>query len=400
MKVLHLVQNLDWGGGIETYLLSMLPHLEAEGHPQVVAYERGNPQLAPRAHHVPMVGDVARHAEAGTRDAVLRLLDQEGPDLAHLHNINNLGAIQACLENVPTFLTAHGYHSICPATDFFQERTLEICERSCGPSCFLVTLKKRCLTLRPKYAFGFYRRSRWTMERARRFAGIIAPSTYAAERYVRAGFPRDRVTVLPYYCPIEPVETPSAPPQVPTLLFLGRIRPYKGYQYFVEALGLLPPPIRGLMVGDFTARTTEAVHRLASTCGCSDRLELRPWIDRAGIADLMREATVFVFPSIWPETLGIVGLEALASGVPVVASDVGGVREWLRDGETGVLVPPKDPPAIAKAVKSILDSDDRREKMGRRGIALMRKRFSPESHRARLVALYERAGRTIPVGVS
>lgn len=400
MKVLHLVPNLNWGGGIETYLLSMLPDLESEGHPQVVAYAHGNPALVPKAFQIPSLGNMSRKAERACRDAIRRLIADEAPEVVHLHNVNNLGAVEACIASVPTFFTAHGYHAICPATDFYQERTEEICKRSCGLGCFLVTLRKKCLTPRPHFALQFYRRSRWMMKHAAAFAGVIAPSTYTAERYLEAGFPRERVSVLPYFCPVNPSDAPPELVHPPTLLFLGRIRPYKGYRYFVEALGLLPPPIRGLMVGDFTAKLRWKVERLASASGCAGRLELRSWVDRDAVPGLMRRAAVFVFPSIWPETLGIVGLEAMACGVPVVASDVGGVREWLRDGENGVLVPPKDSRALAAGVQSILASNDRREAMGRNAIRTVRERFSPATHRAELLSLYERACRTASREVS
>src|SRR5690606_6979050 len=92
----------------------------------------------------------------------------------------------------------------------------------------------------------------------------------------------------------------------------------------------------------------------AMSLGCADRIELREWVDRASVRAIYSGATVLAFPSLWPETLGIVGLEALACGVPVVASDIGGVREWLRPGETGIPVPPGDAGALAAGLHDLL----------------------------------------------
>ena len=64
---------------------------------------------------------------------------------------------------------------------------------------------------------------------------------------------------------------------------------------------------------------------------------------------VLQHTTVFTFPSLWPETLGIVGLEALSQGVPVIGSDIGDVREWLQDGVNGCLVTLGDADTIAKA---------------------------------------------------
>jgi glycosyltransferase involved in cell wall biosynthesis len=224
-----------------------------------------------------------------------------------------------------------------------------------------------------------------------RFAQLIAPGAAALSRFLAAGFPAERARVLPYYCPIEPLPAPRKLPARATIVFLGRVSPLKGYRYFLEALGKLPPDVSGLMVGSFNADKRAQVERIAADNGCADRLELRPWAGRDEIARLMSEATVLCFPSLWPETLGIVGLEALACGVPVVASDIGGVREWLLPGENGVLVPPRDSSAIAHAVAQLLDSRERLLQMGRRGIELINARFSPERHLDELVSVYRTA---------
>jgi glycosyltransferase involved in cell wall biosynthesis len=145
------------------------------------------------------------------------------------------------------------------------------------------------------------------------------------------------------------------------------------------------------MVGDFNEETHRSVMALARSVGCDDRIELRPWAGRESISAAFEQATVFVFPSIWPETLGIVGLEALATGVPVVASDVGGVREWLLDGQTGYLVPPGDAGALAERVGELMASPDRNLAFGRNGIALIEKKFAMSVHTDRLEAIYRQA---------
>ena len=106
------------------------------------------------------------------------------------------------------------------------------------------------------------------------------------------------------------------------------------------------------------------------------------------------------FPSLWPETLGIVGLEALACGVPVVASDVGGVREWLGDAQTGLLVPAGNPAALAEAVQRLLNSCQLRQSFGRNGIDLIRRQFSPGRHLDILLEIYKRSVDTCPQSTS
>ena len=389
MKVLHVNEHLAWCGGVETYLLSLIPELERRGHPQAVVFAQGDGTLVGTSYDAPCLSDAGRTADKEGYARLGRILRNESPDVVHLHQTRNVGAIRACLEAAPTVVTGHDYRYLCPTSTFFYRRTEEICQRRCGPGCFATTLTKRCLTPRPVPAVRYYRLVRWFARNAGRIAAVVAPSEYARGRFIEAGFPEDRVVTLPYFCPIEPFAEPRCPPAVSTVLFIGRVRPVKGYRYFIEALGMLPASVQGIMVGDVTPDQADEVRTLAARFGCADRLQVRPWASREEVAGLYCQATVMVFPSIWAETLGIVGLESLACGVPVVASDVGGVREWLHDGKTGFLVRPKDARGLADAVHKVLDAEDTGFMMGQRGISLVQERFSLGSHIARLEAIYK-----------
>jgi glycosyltransferase involved in cell wall biosynthesis len=102
-------------------------------------------------------------------------------------------------------------------------------------------------------------------------------------------------------------------------------------------------------------------------------------------------ATVVAMPSLWPEPFGRVGLEAMAHGRAVVAFDVGGIREWLIDGETGFLVPPRDVDAMADRLTRLLDDPGLAASLGARGRARVEREFSAAEHVRRLLRLYEDA---------
>ena len=391
MKILHINGHLNFQGGIETYLLSLMPRLEELGHFQVVAFSEGHAELAPHAHQIKGLSDFGAKAEKAGYAQFSRLLDAEKPDVIHLHNIHNIGPIQACLDAVPTVVTAHDYRYVCPASNFYFRRSAEVCPSSCGPHCFANAVVKRCLTPRPGVAWNYYRRVKWIAANSNRFARVIAPSSYAASRFVQAGFSTDRVNVLPYFCPIIPEETPRPLPDQQNIVFLGRLSENKGVRYFIEALGLLPETVRGLVVGNLNSARTQELQSLATQSNCHDRLEMRAWAGRDEIRSIIKNASLLVFPSTWAETLGIVGLEALACGVPVVASDIGGVREWLQHGENGLLVPPKDKHSLAGAIRDILENPQRAQQMGERGIALVRSKFSVGHHLNGLLDIYANA---------
>jgi glycosyltransferase involved in cell wall biosynthesis len=257
-------------------------------------------------------------------------------------------------------------------------------------------LTKHCVTPRPQYAAYFYRRARWAIQHADAFARVIAPSNGARRKYAASGFDDASMSVLPYFSAVDIAETPRPAPDPPTITYLGRIASNKGHEYFVEALGLLPNSVRGVMVGSISDAAAESLQQLAAKHGCDERLELHGWASRSEVVDLMDRTSVFIFPSLWPETLGIVGVEALSRGVPVVASDVGGVREWCHDGETGYVVPPKDAAAIADRVQRLIVDDHTLRAFGERGIELIRNRFLPHQHVNQLVSWYQNAVGSVP----
>lgn len=214
---------------------------------------------------------------------------------------------------------------------------------------------------------------------------LICPSRYAAERHIQAGFDENIISVLPYFCSLKPLKEIRPIPSLPTITFLGRTTQYKGIDLFIRILSELRHGIRGIIAGNITEQLKEFVNKNQKL---KDRLILREWVSRDGIKDLFKETSVFVFPSIWPETLGIVGIEALSAGVPVVAFDVGGVREWLIDGENGFLIKRKDVIGAANAINTILNDQKIMKNMGAYGLRLIQEKFSIVEHSNKLLQIY------------
>ena len=390
MKVLHVNEHLARKGGVETYMLSLLPMLPDYGVSPTFVYAKGDASIFTPSISVPGIHKTGFKNDAPSQKHMESVLSQEKPDVIHIHNMQNLGVLRACLSYGSTVMTAHDYRTVCPASTFFYKRTREECKRTCGPGCFTTTLTKHCLTPRLNYASYYYKRARWITKHANRFSHVIAPSHGAQKRLLEAGFNQDKMSVLPYFCPLEPTSKPRPVPEKITMTFIGRIAPNKGHEYFVEALGQLPENVHGVMVGSFTPPNEALIDELAQKFGCKHRLSLRKWATRPEVIEILDQTTVFIFPSLWPETLGIVGIEALSRGVPVVASDIGGVREWLEDGVNGHLVQPKQPGQIRDAVLKIIEKKDTLIAYGENGIKTVRERFLPTQHTSQLVQLYER----------
>ncbi len=164
------------------------------------------------------------------------------------------------------------------------------------------------------------------------------------------------------------------------LVAVGRLVERKGLSTVVAALGQLPDtelvvaggPDASELDGDEEAQRLRA---LASHHGVADRLQLRGRVHPADVPALLRSADVVVCVP-WYEPFGMVAVEAMACGVPVVASAVGGMLDTVIDGETGIHVPPRDPHRLAQALGTLLGDAPRRASLGSAGARRARTRYS------------------------
>ncbi|MEW6406656.1 MAG: glycosyltransferase family 4 protein [Chloroflexota bacterium] len=150
--------------------------------------------------------------------------------------------------------------------------------------------------------------------------------------------------------------------QPPRMLFVGRLVYQKGVDLLFEALqDLKSHPWELSLVGDGPERA--ALQKLARKQGISERVHFRGWLDGEAVLDQFRQANLFVFPSRH-EGMPNAILEAMACGLPVIASHIAGNEELVMDGENGLLVPPEDSNALRNALGELLEDSTRRKQMG------------------------------------
>ena len=239
---------------------------------------------------------------------------------------------------------------------------------------------------------------------------IVATATEEVRELALLGVPSSKVAVVPCGVDLEHF-TPSprsGSPSVPKrscryrLLSVGRLVPRKGYEIIIEALTWLPETellIAGGAGGADSTREPEH-ERLAAVAhglGVADRVRLVGQIARADMPALLRSADLVVC-SPWYEPFGIVPLEAMACGVPVVASAVGGMLDTVVDGVTGTLVTPRDPVALAEVVGALLEAPSRRAKFAQAGLDRVRNCYSWDRVAADTAAVYHQTARSQDAG--
>jgi glycosyltransferase involved in cell wall biosynthesis len=244
-----------------------------------------------------------------------------------------------------------------------------------------------------RWVKGSLRALKWLVRwAARRSDRVVAISTYtAAELRELADVP---IEVIPYTTSLpEPPALPRTGGGVATVLFVGRLVERKGVPVLIEAMSLLPGggSVRLEIVGEGPERPT--LEAAAQRLGIADRIEFRGKVSSAELQAAYARASAFVLPSIFDargdtEGLGVVALEAMNYGTPVVASRIGGIPDIVEDGVTGVLVPPGDAAALAAALRRVLDEPGLARKLGEAGRRRLHEQFSWEAITARWEAVY------------
>jgi glycosyltransferase involved in cell wall biosynthesis len=175
----------------------------------------------------------------------------------------------------------------------------------------------------------------------------------------------------------------------PTIGVVARLAPQKGHRVLFDALPRVReriPDLRVRVVGHEELSTVAELRAYAELRGVGDCVRFEGF--RADVAELLQELDLFVLPSLW-EGFGLVLLEAMAAGRPVVASSVGPVPEIVLDGETGLLVPPGDPVRLADAIVCVLADRSLGDRLGRAGRARVEQRFALDDMVSRTDRLYQ-----------
>jgi spore coat protein SA len=174
-------------------------------------------------------------------------------------------------------------------------------------------------------------------------------------------------------------------PIVPTIIFTGRLRPFKGVHILLKAMQLLHQ--RGVKARCFIVgrayfaneRTTRYVRSLLRQLPANT--EMLGYKAGEELAALLRAADIFCCPSVWNDPFPLAPIEAMASGLPVVASRTGGIPEALAYGG-GVMVPPNDPAALAAALEDLVGDSKRRKQLSQDGQRAFREHFGWDHVRA------------------
>ena len=291
-------------------------------------------------------------------------------DLTVLHKIRDAAAVRKLRLSGRTAVFIHDHEYYCPRKSYYYPVTRKNCSRSyceflCG-CCAMLRRPSPDNTFRANFG-GFA--ALWNEVRA--CGEYIVLSGFMRDILVRQGIPAEKIALIPPSVTLPGASSDqNAASDVPHILVIGQLIRGKGVDLLLDAMRHVKTPCVLDIVG--TGNDEAYLKQLAAPFGASVVFHgFSPNPD-----DAFCGARAVVLPWRWQEPFGLVGPEALAHGVPLVGFDVGAIREYLIDGETGLLVPPGDTLALANAIDALLTDPAKAAAMGARGRELVSARFT------------------------
>ncbi|MNY03816.1 D-inositol 3-phosphate glycosyltransferase [compost metagenome] len=224
-----------------------------------------------------------------------------------------------------------------------------------------------------------------------RQADAVTSSSHAMAEAAAPLIPSRTIEVVPFGVDLAGFG-PATPHEGSTIGCAKILEAHYGQEHLIRAVRLLRDrrpdrPVRLLLAGEGDQR--DALAALIASLRLEEVVQLVGRLPHDQMPEFLRSLSIFAMPSL-SESFGVAAVEAAACGLPVVASRVGGVGEVVLDGETGMLVPPADPEALAQALSRLLDDPALRVAMGERGRAHVARCFDWQRNADAMEAVYER----------
>jgi len=372
-RILNIHGQYHSAGGAETYLKALTSIQKELGYEFEILFTEDHPPS----------GILACPKSYGLKSGFKALecfkdkIDSFNPDLIHFHVIQYtisplvLGWI---IKRHPCVMSMHDTLWLClkPLGGNNIEDNARVlpdgkpCIQPLGMGCLGTGCVKSVFRQRRTYALADSLQRWWRLGVLRDVTRIMVNSEFTRQDLLRNGFIPNRIDVLSPDLNI-PESWHSLErhlDQPPLLLYVGQLAPVKGVDVFLSALeSLHDKSWHALIIGGGSASKSKKLRERVHMTGLESRVEIPGVISRDELGKFYSRASALVFPSLAPESLGLVGLEAMSMGVPVIGYNTGAVPEWLIDGVNGLLVNAGDSDALVHEMARLLDDKVLREQL-------------------------------------
>jgi glycosyltransferase involved in cell wall biosynthesis len=392
MRLLFVHERFGAFGGAEASVLCAAAELKRRGHAVGILHgaNTGREEAAWRdvfTDRFPLPGA----PDARRTNALSPVLAEHRPDLIFLHKLADLDAIEEiAASGLPVVRMVHDHDLYCLRGYKYNPLNRQICTRAASAYCVFPcggTVARAPAGRFPVRWISYGGKQR-EIALNRRFQRLLVATEFMKAELMRNGFAESQIEI---HAPVPRAASEIIPPSFDArnrLVFAGQIIRGKGVDVLLESLARVRVPFECVILGDGNHRGyCEALSR---KLGLASRVRFAGFVSQDQITACYRDASVAVMSSLWPEPFGATGLEAMRCGLPVVAFDAGGIREWLVDRRNGILVPWMDRTRYAAAIEELLSDKSLARRLGEHGRQWAGERFGFPQYISGLEDLFHR----------
>ncbi len=371
MKILMVNKFLYLNGGSEIYMLKLGAYLQKLGH-EIQYFGMKDERNIVGNQYDAYTENVDFHANSGgivkklktasaavysvdAKKRIQEVLQRFQPDLVHMNNINfqvTPSIIYVIKEyGIPIIQTVHDVQIACPNHRFYIEHNHRICEQ-CQNGAFWKCIKNRCVqgsiaksTLAAVESYYYHLRNTYNL-----IDIYICPSQFIAARIKSAGV-KDKAIHVMYNFSDNVEENQESNIDSPYALYFGRLSQEKGMETLLTVCEKLPD-VRVIFAG-----TGPLENKLKMAAGLYKNIEYVGFKKGLELQNLIAGARFSIYPSEWYENCPLSVIESQALGTPVIGSDLGGIKELIEHGETGLIFMGCNSEALSQSIQKLWDDD-------------------------------------------
>jgi len=387
VTILRVHENSAIKGGSEVYIRDVTEELENRGIKNIILFIEEKSSEYSLFLNRKWICNILKVNLDSTLNSLLK---DYSIDIVHIHGLSIIEAIEYFLSRYKVMRTMHEPRMVCPGYGKFWVSDKRPCTVRYGLHCFYHAYTQKCFRSRkPVNVFRDYKRTEFEVKDAsRRYAAILTMSEYIRDEAIFGGIPQERVICNPHFTKFKLPYLAFSGEQK-KFLFVGRLIEHKGvYQLLAAIQSILQKNSKVLLhiVGD--GPLYNYVTAFIEKSRLHGRIILDKWKSSSEISELMKESYCVLFPSIYPEAFGLVGIEAAMHSKPVIAFNRGGVSTWLKHNFNGFLLNEVSSDSLSTSIQEMIDDRLLHEEMSKNAWEFANSYFSPKRHVEKLIEIY------------
>ena len=382
MKIIWINDHATFAGGAETYVYQTAKDLAERYHAENILLYSSDSRIEPS------------YAEVFTFTTVVADLKEQlkllKPDLVYVHQVADNALLKTLSElNIPVVGFIHDHKHFCPREHKYTTLGHKTCTKAIGIGCYscLGVINKRPSF--PYIGINTVSSVRAIQALLKKFKHIIVASDYMKEHLKLHNFDANKISKIALFSlPAEEVPERDTSSDEKRFLFVGQLVRGKGVDTLLNAFASMQDKSSFLDIcGDGKQRAE--LEQQAKDLGIDKRVRFHGKVTAQELGQYYTNAYTVVIPSRAPETFNLVGVEAMKYGKAVIASNVGGIEEWLKDRENGFNFPSNDTKKLTSILDLAINNPKIIKEMGESGRKSYKAKFIPEMHSTKLYNLFE-----------